>query len=114
VDPPVEDLGHDRAAFGVGDQPGPGPALGGFDPGGVRVPLGQVPVGDGADVPPVQGVLDQPVPAVVQHLQTEELAIALLDPADQDRGRAGRFDADRLIGSEDRYAALGEFFFHGQ
>jgi hypothetical protein len=89
-------------------------ALGGFEGGGVLVPVGAVPVGGRADVPPVDGVLDQAVPAQAQHLEPVELAGALLDPADQDGGRAGAFQAGRFVGGEDRDAGPGQVFFHGQ
>ena len=53
---PGEDLFHDRGALRVFGEPGFGAALAGFDRDGVRPPVGEVPVGGGADVPSVQGV----------------------------------------------------------
>src|SRR6266581_3868050 len=109
VDPPVEDEGHDGAGSQVGDEPGAGAVLGGLDPGRVGVPLGGVPV-----VPPVEGVLDEAVPALAEHLEPVVVGDALADPADQDGGGAGSFDAGGLVGGEDRDAPPGQLLLHGQ
>ena len=51
VGPPGVDLHHDGGPVRVQDQAGFGAALGGLERVGVRYPLGEVPVGDGAEVP---------------------------------------------------------------
>ena len=80
----------------------------------VRDPVGEVPVGGGADVPPVQGVLDEPFPGFLLELQPEPFRDALLDPADQDGGGVDAFDDGGLVGGEQRDALAGQFLFQFQ
>ena len=75
-------------------------ALGGLERDRVRDALGVVPVGRGADIPAVQGMLDQPFPYLLLELEPEPFRDSLLDPADKDRGRVDPFDIGRLVGRE--------------
>jgi len=93
-------LGDDRGAVRVQDEPGFGAALGGLERDRVRDPLGGVPVGGGADVPAVQGMLDEPFPDFLLQLQPVPFRDPLLDPADQDRGGVDAFDVGGLVGGE--------------
>jgi Domain of unknown function (DUF5753) len=92
----------------VGDQAGLGGALGGLVRGGVRDPVGGVPVGDGADVPPVQGVLPQPFPGLLLDLEPVPFRDALLHAADQDGGGVHALHADGLVGGEQGDALVGQ------
>jgi hypothetical protein len=98
--PPGVDLGDDRPAHGVEDEPGFGAALAGFDGHGVGDAFGLVPVGGGADVPAGQGVLSQSFPRFFLDLEPEPFRDALLYPADKDGGGVDAFDAGLLVGGE--------------
>ena len=101
-DPPGEDLRHDRSAVGVQGQAGLGAALAGLDRDRVRDPVGEVSVGGGADVPAVQGMLDQPFPGFLLQLEPEPFRDALFHPPDQDGGGVDAVDAGGLVGGEQR------------
>ena len=105
--PPGEDLFHDRDAFRVFGEPGFGAALAGLDRHRVRAPVGEVAVGGGADVPPVQGVLDEPFPGFLFQLEPEPFRHALFHPPDQDGGGVHAFDDGGLIGGEQRDPVAG-------
>ena len=81
-DPPGEDLLHHQGAGRVQGQAGFGAALGGLGRDRVRDPVGEVAVGGRADVPPIQGMLDQSFPGFLFQLQPEPFGHALLHPAD--------------------------------
>ena len=98
--PPRVHLRDDRGAVRVQDEPGFGAALGGLERDGVRDPVGGVPVGRGADVPPVHGMLDQPFPDLLLQLEPVPFRDALLYPADQDGGGVDAFDVGGLVGGE--------------
>ena len=72
------------------------------------------PYGGGADVPAVQGMLDQPFPDLFLELEPVPFRDALLDPADEYGGRVDAFDIGRLVGGEQRDSLAGEFFFQFQ
>jgi hypothetical protein len=110
----VEDAGHDRAALGVGDEPALGPALVGFGFDRVRDAVGEVAVGRGADVPPVQGMLLEPFPGFFLDLQPEPFGHALLDAADQDGGGIDAFDGGGLVGGEQHDSLIRQFAFEFQ
>jgi hypothetical protein len=99
------------ARTGVEGEPGFGAALGGLERDRMGDPLGGVPVGRGADVPPVQGMLDQPFPDFLFQLQPVPFRHALLDPPDQHRGGVDAFDIGGLVGGEQRYSPTGQFLF---
>ena len=113
-DPPGEDLLHHRGPLRVQRQPGLGAALGGLGGDRVRDPVGEVAVGGGADVPPVQGVLDQPFPGFLLQLQPEPFRHALLHPADENRGGVDAFDDGGLVGGEQRDPGPGQLLLQFQ
>ena len=112
--PPGEDLRHDRGAVGVAGEPGLGAALAGLDRDRVRDAVREVPVGGGADVPPVQGVLDEAFPGFLLQLEPEPFRDALLHPPDQDGGGIDAVDDGGLVGGEQRDPVAGQFLFQFQ
>ena len=113
-DPPGEDLRHHRGPGRVQGQAGLGAALGGLDRDRVRDPVGGVAVGGGADVPPVQGVLDQAFPGFLLQLQPEPFGHALLHPPDQDGGGVDALDDGGLVGGEQRDPGPGQLLLQLQ
>jgi hypothetical protein len=107
VHAPREDAGHDGGAGRVEGEAGFGEALGGLGRVGVGDPLGLVPVGHAADVVPGGGVLPEPFPGLLLELEPEPFGHALLDPADQDGGRADAGQVGGLVGGEQRDALIG-------
>jgi hypothetical protein len=93
-------LGDDGGAVRVKDEPGFGAALGGLERDGVRDPIGQEAVRRGADVPPVQGMLDQSFPDLFLELEPVPFCDALFYPADEDCGGVDAFDVGGLVGGE--------------
>ena len=112
--PPLEDAGHHGPAYGVDGEAGFGAAVGVFGGVGVGVAFGGVPVGDGAEVPAGQGMFFQPVPDFFFQLQPVPFRDALLDPADQDRGRVDPVNMGGLIGGEQRNTLIVKFPFQFQ
>ena len=109
--PPGVDLLDDRGAVRVQGQPGLGEALGGLGRVGVGDFLGQVAVGDLADVPALLAVLAEPFPGFFFQLEAEVFGESLLDPADQKSGRVDAFNVGGLVGGEQRNALVGQFPF---
>ena len=98
--------GRDEAGFGA--------AFGGLAGMGCGYPVAGVAVGDGAEVPPVQGVFFQPFPDFVFELDPVPFRDALLNPPDQNGGRVDPFD---LSGSSVANSGMPwscEFFFQFQ
>ena len=112
--PPRVDASDDGCADRVQDEPGFGAALGGLERDRVRDPLGQVAVGGGADVPSVQGMLDQSFPDLLLQLEPVPFRHALLNPPDQDRGGVDALDVGGLVGGEQRDSLPGQFLFEFQ
>jgi hypothetical protein len=100
--PPGVDLLDDGGAVRVGDEPGLGQSLGGLRRVGVGHFLGEIAVGNFADVPPLLAVLPQPFPHFLFQLEAEVFGESLLDPADQQSGGVDAFDVGGLVGSEQR------------
>ena len=98
----------------VQGEAGLGAALAGFGGDGVRDPVGEVAVGGGADVPPVQGVLDQAFPGFLLQLQPEPFGDALFHPPDQHRGRVDALDDGGLVGGEQRDPLPGQLLLQFQ
>ena len=119
----VEDPGDHRAAGRVGDEAVFGAALGAAGGDGVGDLVGEVPVRWFADVPALDGVLDEAIPGQLQHVQDVPLGDGLLDPAGQYRvgflrpaggGAAEAGDqvgVDALVDSEQRHLGLFQFPF---
>jgi hypothetical protein len=87
---------------------------GGFHRVGVGVPLRQISVGDGADVPAVEVVFLQPLPDFFFQLQPVPFGDALLDAADENGGGVDSLNAERLVGSENGDAFVSQFPFQFQ
>jgi len=104
-DPPGEDLVHDRASDGVGNESGLGLAIRPAGGHGVRDLLSPVAVGRDADVPALAGVLAQAVPGLLQDLQHVPFGDALLDPTGEDGRRPFAIEGDGFIGGEEADAA---------
>ena len=111
---PGVDLPDDRGAGGVQDEPGFGAALRGLDRDGVRDPLGGVAVGGGADVPAVEGMLDEAFPDLFLELEPVPFRDGLLDPPDQDGGGVDALDVGGLVGGEQRDSLPGQLLFEFQ
>src|SRR5919106_3328304 len=78
---PREDLPHSLRADGIRNEAALGLPLRASGRDGVRDLLGDVAVRRLAHVPALAGVLAEPVPGLLQHLQDVPLGNALLDPA---------------------------------
>jgi len=111
---PGEDPVDHAGAVRVEDQAGFGASLGGLERDRVRDPVSEVAVGRGADVPAVEGMLDESFPDLFLELEPVPFRDALLDPADQNRSGVDAFDVGGLVGSEEWDALPGEFFFQFQ
>jgi hypothetical protein len=87
------------------------PADAGVDRGGLGVAVGGVSVGRAADVPAVQGMLDQPFPDFLFELEPVLFRDALLDPPDQYGGGVDAFDIGGLVGGEQGECLAGRVLF---
>ena len=67
-----------------------------------------------ADVPAVQGMLDQPFPGFLFQLEPEPFRDALLHPPDQHGGGVDALDDGGLVGGEQRDPVAGQFLLQLQ
>jgi hypothetical protein len=75
------------------------------------VPLGQIPVGDGADVPPVKVVFFQPLPHLLFQLEPVPFGDALFHAVDENGGGVDALNTEWLVGGEDGDAFVPQFPF---
>ncbi len=104
---PGVDLRHDGGPVRVQHQAGFSTALSGFERVRVRHPVREVPVGDGANIPPFGGVFLEPFPCFFLELQPEPFGDTLLDPPDENGGRADPGEIGRLIGGKQQDPLIG-------
>ena len=86
----------------------PWAALNGF---WVRHPVREIPVRDRPEVPSFGGVLFEPFPGLFFELEPEPFGDALLDPPDENGGRADPGDIGRLVGGKQRDPLVGQLPF---